>query len=107
MASSEHDGRGLSTSMNHTAVKQRVAKLARRRRAAAGLPMAKKQLGQKIKELRNQLGWSKAGLARKADMHRAHLAQVELGQWNVRLRTLFNLARAFNVKLSYLFKGIA
>ncbi len=60
----------------------------------------KKQLGQKIKELRLKAGYSQEELAAKAGLHRTYMSDVERGERNVSVENIEKIAKALSVKSS-------
>jgi transcriptional regulator with XRE-family HTH domain len=71
----------------------------------AAVPEAK-ILGRRIRALRAARGWSQTDLADHADVDRAYVGGVEIGQRNVTLRNLLRFARAFRISLSELVEGL-
>jgi transcriptional regulator with XRE-family HTH domain len=59
-------------------------------------------LGEELRELRRQRGFSQESLADKADLHRNFIGLVERGQRNVTLTTLEMLAAALKLPVSEL-----
>jgi XRE family transcriptional regulator, regulator of sulfur utilization len=59
-------------------------------------------LGEELRELRKQRGFSQELLADKADLHRNFIGLVERGQRNVTLTTLEMLAAALRMSVSEL-----
>lgn len=59
-------------------------------------------LGEELRELRKQRGFSQESLADKADLHRNFIGLVERGQRNVTLTTLEMLAAALKLPVSEL-----
>jgi len=66
----------------------------------------KKQFGDQVKKLRLQKGLSQEALALEADLDRTYIPSIEKGERNVSLEVIEKLAKAFNIKISELFKGI-
>ncbi len=60
----------------------------------------KKQLGQKIKELRLKGGHSQEELAAKAGLHRTYMSDIERGERNVSVENIEKIAKALGVKSS-------
>ena len=60
-------------------------------------------LGRRIRELREERGWSQERLAEHAEMDRSYIAGLEVGVRNPSLKALVRLANAFNVLLRELF----
>lgn len=54
-------------------------------------------LGEHIRKLRHQKGFSQEDLAEVADIHRNFLGEIERGKKGVTLETLFRLSRALDV----------
>ena len=68
--------------------------------------MIAKQLGERIKELRNKTGLSQEKFALKIDMDRTYFATVELGKRNISLQNIEKIAKGLNITISELFDGI-
>ena len=64
---------------------------------------AAKALGQRIRELRREKGWSQEQLAEYADMHRTYMWGIEQGVRNPSLRHLTKIAEALGVPIAALF----
>lgn len=64
----------------------------------------KKQLGQKIKELRLRAGYSQEELASKANLHRTYMSDIERGERNVSVENIKKIADALEVDPSELLK---
>jgi DNA-binding XRE family transcriptional regulator len=62
-----------------------------------------KALGKRIKQLRQQRGWSQEHLANEAGMHRTYMWGIERGVRNPSLRHLTCIADAFGLPLAALF----
>lgn len=60
-------------------------------------------LGQRIRELRQEKGWSQEHLASEAGMHRTYMWGIERGVRNPSLRHLTCLADALGVSIAALF----
>lgn len=58
--------------------------------------------GQVIGRLRVQQGLSQEELAQKAGIARSHLAMIENGKKSASVETLWRIAEALGIKLSYL-----
>ena len=63
----------------------------------------KKQLGLKIKRLRQKRGLTQEQLAFEVDISRDHLSNIELGKHPVNIKTLYKLAQFFEVDMKYFF----
>jgi len=67
---------------------------------------AQAQLGERVRRLREERGWSQEGFAHEGGLGRSFAGAIERGEKDVRLSTLTKLARALGVSLSQLLKGI-
>jgi transcriptional regulator with XRE-family HTH domain len=65
-----------------------------------------KQLGQRVREQRHQLGLSQKGLGDVSGLHWTFIGQVERGQRNISLINLLRLAKALQVDAGLLVKGL-
>ena len=65
-----------------------------------------KQLGYRIRYLRQQKGMSIEALALEADINRNYLGDLERGMRNPTLIILNKIAKALNIDLPTLFEGI-
>lgn len=59
--------------------------------------------GRRVRELRQERGWSQEVLAEKAGIHRTYVGGIERGLRNVALVNLSRVAKAFGLSLSELF----
>lgn len=66
-----------------------------------------KQLGMRIKYLRNIKHWSQEDLALEANVNKNYISDLERGQRNPTVKILEKIARALDISLSELFKGIS
>jgi|HubBroStandDraft_1064217.scaffolds.fasta_scaffold897877_1 transcriptional regulator with XRE-family HTH domain len=57
------------------------------------------RVGRRIKELRQEKGWSQQLLADHAELERAHLSRLEEGKREPGLRVLDRIARALDVEV--------
>lgn len=64
------------------------------------------KIGNRIRELRNQMGLSQEKFAQKIGMYRTYIASVELGKRNISIVNIEKIANGLNVSLSDLFKDI-
>lgn len=62
----------------------------------------KKQIGQRIVDLRTKKGWSQSDLARKLGKDRQAVEKLENGKVNPTLYSLHEIAKALDVKLAVL-----
>ena len=65
-----------------------------------------KQLGMRIKYLRSQKKWSQEDLALEAEVNKNYLSDLERGSRNPTVKILEKIARALDISLEELFKGI-
>ena len=66
-----------------------------------------RQLGCRVRERREALGWTQAQLAERCDLHRTFIGSVERGERNVSVLNLRLIARVLRVSLSDLLAGLA
>ena len=59
-----------------------------------------KQLGLRIREVRQARGWTQDQFAGKCDLHRTFIGSVERGERNVSILNLRLMTRVLRVKLS-------
>jgi transcriptional regulator with XRE-family HTH domain len=62
-----------------------------------------KDVGFRIRELREERGLSQEKLAERADLHRAYIGQIERGEKNIGLINLEKIANALGVDIRELF----
>lgn len=65
----------------------------------------RKNLGNRIRQLREKRGWSQEEFALKAKLGRSFAGSVERGERDIRITTLCKLADVFGITLSELLKG--
>ncbi len=63
-------------------------------------------LGARIRKLRKALEWSQERLAESSGMHWTYIGQVERGERNLTLQSIQAIAKALNLKISELFRGV-
>ncbi|QGN58981.1 helix-turn-helix transcriptional regulator [Nostocoides sp. HKS02] len=59
--------------------------------------------GARVRELREERGWSQEVLAERAGVHRTYVGSVERGERNVSLKNIYALAEALAVRARDLF----
>jgi transcriptional regulator with XRE-family HTH domain len=64
------------------------------------------RLGRRLSELREKRGLSQTQLADMAEIGRAHLSQIENGAVAARIDTLYAIARALEMTLEEMFRGL-
>ena len=67
---------------------------------------AVEQLGMRIKFLRKSKGWSQEDLALEANVNKNYICDLENGRRNPSLDILERIAKALNISLSELFRGV-
>ncbi len=70
------------------------------------LRMLRKNLGNRIRELRAARGWSQEEFAANAHVHRTFAGSLERGEKNCSFHALVLIARCFGITISDLMKGI-
>lgn len=65
-----------------------------------------RQLGMRVRHLRQQKGFTQEGLAETAGLHRAHLGQIERGEIDVSVVTLQRIGHGLHISVSALLKGV-
>ena len=64
------------------------------------------RFGRRLRELRQEKGWSQETLANLADIDRTYIPGIESGKRNISLVILEKLASVFNQSVSHLLNGI-
>ena len=62
-------------------------------------------LGWRVRQLRDEKGWTQEGLADRAGLDRSYVAGIESGLRNPSTKALAKLARALDVSIAALFEG--
>ena len=62
--------------------------------------------GRNVARIRNERGFSQDRLAEKADLDRTYVSGIERGVRNPGIKTVLRIARALNVGLDELCKGV-
>ena len=60
------------------------------------------KIGQRIYETRNILGMKQETLSKRAGISQASMSNIENGVFNIRLKTLYKIAEALNVSITWL-----
>lgn len=63
-----------------------------------------KQLGNAVREIRKELGWTQETLAEHSKLHVTYIAGIETGKRNPSLRSIVALAQGLGVSPSTLLK---
>lgn len=61
-----------------------------------------KRFGERIRNLRQEQGWSQEVLAEKTGFHRTYIGMVERGERNLSLKNIETFANTFEIKISEL-----
>lgn len=64
------------------------------------------KFGQRIRELRQQMGWTQEELAEKTNFHRTYIGMIERGERNLSLKNIDIFAKAFKKNISDLLNEI-
>ena len=67
----------------------------------------KSRFGVRLRQLRNERGYSQEELAERAGLHRNYVGGVERGERNVALENIVKLAKALAVSPSELFEDFS
>lgn len=62
--------------------------------------------GQRVRLLRQAKGWSQEEFAHQCQLDRTYMGGIERGERNVALRNIAKIARALDISISELTKGI-
>ena len=65
-----------------------------------------KALGQRIRELRTEQGYSQEGFADKCGVHRTFMGTIERGESNLSFQNILKVATTLGLPLSALFQDI-
>jgi transcriptional regulator with XRE-family HTH domain len=66
--------------------------------------IVRKQLGKRVRALREKKKWSQEELAHHSGLARSFTGAIERGEKDLRLTTLVKLANTFRIPVSQLFK---
>ncbi len=66
----------------------------------------KSSFGNRVRELRNEIGISQEKFALKIDMDRTYFASVETGKRNISIENIYKIANGLGVSMEILFKGL-
>lgn len=69
-------------------------------------PDYRHRLGNRIRKLRNQRGWSQEEFADICTINRSYMGRIERGELNLTLDSLEKVAKGLGVSVSALLKGI-
>ena len=65
----------------------------------------KLKVGQRIKELRNEIGISQEALGNKAEIDRTYVTDVENGRRNISIENLYKLVNALDIEFKDFFNS--
>lgn len=65
-----------------------------------------RQVGKRIRALREGKGFSLEGLAEESGLHRSHMGEIERGEINVSLATLQKIGVALHLPLSEMLRDV-
>ena len=66
----------------------------------------KHAFGKRVRALRKSRKWSHEKMAEASRMHWTYIGQVERGERNLTLQSIQSIAKAFNMKVAELFRGV-
>jgi XRE family transcriptional regulator, regulator of sulfur utilization len=64
------------------------------------------QFGSRVRDLRKKRGWTQEQLAEAAGHHWTYVGGIERGERNVTLQVVADIARALDVDIKELFRGL-
>lgn len=67
------------------------------------MPSPQQTFGKRIRQLRQQKGWTQEQLAERTGRHWTYIGGIERGERNVTLAVIADLAHALGVQISVLF----
>ena len=68
--------------------------------------MIQQLIGNRIREVRKEKGYSQEELAARAELDRTYMTSVECGKRNISIVNLYRIAQALGITLEELFRGI-
>lgn len=68
--------------------------------------MIQQLIGNRIREVRKEKGYSQEELAARADLDRTYMTSVECGKRNISIVNLYRIAQALGITLEELFRGL-
>ena len=66
-----------------------------------------KIIGERLRAYRIQKGWSQEILAERAELHHTYIGQLERGEKNATIESIYKVTTALNIPLSALFENIS
>ncbi len=64
------------------------------------------QFGSRVRDLRKGRGWTQEQLADAAGRHWTYIGGIERGERNITLQVVVDIARALDVDIKELFRGV-
>jgi transcriptional regulator with XRE-family HTH domain len=61
------------------------------------------RFGSRVRQLRNERGWSQEAFADRAGLHRTYIGSIERGEQNISLENIEKVAATLGVSLAELF----
>lgn len=61
------------------------------------------EFGKKVRQLRNEKGWSQEELSFKSGFHRTYIGMVERAERNISLKNIARIAKTFDLEIKDLF----
>lgn len=62
-------------------------------------------VGERVRKVRECLGWSQENLADLSGCHRNYIGRVERGEFNIGLANAYRLSTVLGVTIDYLIRG--
>jgi transcriptional regulator with XRE-family HTH domain len=75
-------------------------------RTSGKTPRELRAFGKRVRQLRDDRGWTQERLAEAAEMHAVQISHIEHGRNNAKLTTVCQLARAFGMTASELLRSV-
>jgi len=66
-----------------------------------------RKIGQRIRKLRQEQGWSQETFADMCKFHRSYMGAVERGEVNLTIKSLQTISKILGISISALFRSIA
>lgn len=64
-------------------------------------------VGNRIRTLRSERGWSQEEFADICGIHRSHMGEIERGEKDISISTLQKISKGLNIELSALLQDVA
>ena len=64
-----------------------------------------KSIGKRIRTQREKLGLSRDNLAKIVNLSTYYIGQIERGERNMSIQTLYNISESLNISMDYIVKG--